>query len=102
MVQFPNPGVLWHFDGPLGMGIHPTALHIHVGLAVGVHNHLRACVLKSFGELSDKQLGSTVIHRGNGNEWRNDESYPHPNPTSGGRVSFLSSAQLAGTPLPSA
>jgi hypothetical protein len=53
MIQFPDPRMLRHLDGPLGMLIDSAALHVY-GRFVRIDDYLRSGVSKSFGEVRDK------------------------------------------------
>ena len=70
MIQILDPGMLRIFDGPLTAFIDPSTLRLYSRFTIRIHNYIDTGLLKSLCEMRHEQLGSTVISRWNGNEWR--------------------------------
>jgi hypothetical protein len=73
VVQFSDPGMLGHFDGPLRVLINPTMFGLDRGFAIGVHHDINTSFLEAFGKMGYKQFGSAVIRRRDGNKGCYDE-----------------------------
>src|ERR1700749_4620930 len=67
---------------PLLFGITPTDISTHSRLAVCVQSDLNAKTHQRFSQVGNEQLRTAVVHRGNSNERRSNQSNTHRLPSS--------------------
>src|SRR5438445_13690976 len=74
MIQRLNKRLRSVFNRPIRVVIYPAALSSDGRFAVGIDNDLKAKLTEAFRKMCYKQLCSTVIRRGYGDERRRNES----------------------------
>src|SRR5689334_20177612 len=77
MVDRLESGVGILLQRPIRIFVEPPKLAADTRCTVCVHSNVVSAIGQPFGEISQKEFGSSVCNGGNWNEWRGDKSNAH-------------------------